>query len=443
MKRLLFILSCIMPLWLTAQDDKEPDMSKYLSGTVPTENGKVVFAREIPAPGLTQEQVYNIALSWLENTLRENRNKSGIIYKDEKKGEIAGASEHYMVFKSTAFSLDRATVYYRIMITAFSGKCDIEMNGIRYMYNGAQKNVPDRYTAEELITDKMALNKAGTKMYNMPGKFRTKTIDKAEELFAGLQTELESGIVKALGGRTATAPDTPSGNTVTQGGKTAVTVTPPAISAGKASEGTSVSSTSNNSAMKTHHTTSTGITAPVSPTAATSVSGTSLEGYKNIPPDKIPGNIIKMLSEDWMLITAGNDGKFNTMTASWGGLGVLYNKPVAICFINPARYTYSVMENNDTYTLTFYTEIYRDVLNYCGSVSGRDTDKIKGSGLTPLITPDGSMAFSQAWMIIECRKLVSQSLSPDAIHDAKEREKRSSQAMHKMYIGEIINVWVK
>ncbi|MEG2320172.1 MAG: flavin reductase, partial [Bacteroidales bacterium] len=169
----------------------------------------------------------------------------------------------------------------------------------------------------------------------------------------------------------------------------------------------------------------------------------TMEGYKNIAPDKIPGNIIKLLSEDWMLITAGNSTKFNTMTASWGGLGVLYNKPIAICFINPTRYTYQIMETGDTYTLTFYTETYREALNYCGSVSGRDTDKIKGSGLTPITTPNGSKAFSQAWMIIECRKLVSQSISLDAINSAVEKEKRGLQPMHKMYIGEILNVWVK
>ena len=65
------------------------------------------------------------------------------------------------------------------------------------------------------------------------------------------------------------------------------------------------------------------------------------------------------------------------MTASWGGLGHMYNKPVAFCFINPTRYTYQLMENNDTYTLSFYTETYRDILNYCGTNSGRDKDKVK------------------------------------------------------------------
>ena len=157
-------------------------------------------------------------------------------------------------------------------------------------------------------------------------------------------------------------------------------------------------------------------------------------------------SVFHTIAKEWMLITAEKqmDGKpvANTMTASWGGLGHMYNKPVAFCFINPTRYTYQLMENNDTYTLSFYTETYRDILNYCGTNSGRDKDKVKEAGLTPITTPSGSKAFSEAWMIIECRKMVSQSLIPEALHDSQAKEKWGTQ-LHKMYIGEILNVWVK
>jgi flavin reductase (DIM6/NTAB) family NADH-FMN oxidoreductase RutF len=153
--------------------------------------------------------------------------------------------------------------------------------------------------------------------------------------------------------------------------------------------------------------------------------------------------MIKMLNEDWMLITAGAPTAFNMMTASWGGIGVLYGKPVVTCYINPARHTYRLMETGDTYTLTFYTEAYRDALLYCGSNSGRDTDKVKGSGLTPLTTPSGNKAFSEAWLIIECRKLVGQALSHDALFDEKVKSEWAGKQLHKMYIGEITQVWVK
>ena len=101
------------------------------------------------------------------------------------------------------------------------------------------------------------------------------------------------------------------------------------------------------------------------------------------------------------------------------------------------------MEKNDTDTLSFYTEAYLNALQYCGSNSGKDTDKVKGAGLTPITTPLGSKAFSEAWLIIECRKLVSQSLTPEAINNNELQQKWMGKQLHKMYIGEIINVWVK
>lgn len=420
MKKLLFTLLLLIPFCIQAQNKENTDISKYLSGAVPVVDGKVVFSKEINAPGLSKEQIYNIGLEWMDRTLKENNNKSGIVFKNEADGVIAGISEHYIVFKSTAFSLDRTTITYRIILTALNNKCDIEVSAIKYLYNGTQSNTPDRYSAEEWITDDIAINKAGTKLSYVSGKFRTKTIDKVDELVESLKKDLESNIIKMAQSQTsASAQTTPVSPAVVQPA-TVTTVT----SANPVAAATSYTNTTSAKVTNT-------------------ISNTPMEGYKNIAPDKIPGNIIKMLSQDWMLITAGNSAKFNTMTASWGGLGVLYNKPVAICFINPARYTYQLMESGDTYTLTFYTETYRDALNYCGSVSGKDTDKIKGSGLTPITTPQGSMAFSQAWMIIECRKLVSQSISLDAINNAAEKEKRGAQPMHKMYIGEILNVWVK
>ena len=100
-------------------------------------------------------------------------------------------------------------------------------------------------------------------------------------------------------------------------------------------------------------------------------------------------------------------------------------------------------ESNGTYTLTFYGQEHKDALKYCGTKSGRDEDKVKGSGLTPVQVGEGAMAFREAVLVIECRKLVSQSISLDAINNVQERNSRASQPMHKMYIGEIINVWVK
>ena len=179
------------------------------------------------------------------------------------------------------------------------------------------------------------------------------------------------------------------------------------------------------------------------PAPATPAPAAGMEGFIRIEPTAIPGNIIRMLAQDWMLITASHEGSTNMMTASWGGLGHLYNRPVAFCFISPARHTYRLMEKADAYTLTFYAEDFRDALQYCGTHSGRDGDKIQATGLTPAATPSGAPAFKEARLVIECRKMLAQSLSPDALHDEGLQTEWGGKAMHKMYIGEITGVWIK
>ena len=116
---------------------------------------------------------------------------------------------------------------------------------------------------------------------------------------------------------------------------------------------------------------------------------------------------------------------------------------MAFCFVSPLRYTWQLLDKGDTYTLSFYTEAYRDALQICGTTSGSDTDKVKATGLTPVTTPSGAKAFGEAWMVVECRKLMQQSLSPGAIVDSAERANWNTKPLNTMFIGEIINVWIK
>jgi flavin reductase (DIM6/NTAB) family NADH-FMN oxidoreductase RutF len=365
---------------LTAKDDD----TKYLAGAIPEIDGKVVFSQTYDLQGEDANSIYPRVYQWLERRMKQNANDSRIALFDRDKGNITAAGAEYIVFSNSALTLDRSLMNYFIIATVSTGKCELRLERIHYDYQSR------RYPAEEWITDKVALNKKQTSIVRAYRKFRIKTIDFAEQLFAEAIKEIADDKIAVLA---------PAEHTATP--------------------------------------------APEQPKEITASASAALQGYKQIEPDKIPGNIIKMLTDDWMLITAGTDAKFNMMTASWGGLGALYSRPVATCYINPQRYTYQLMEANSTYTLSFYTEAYRSALQYCGTNSGRDGDKVKGSGLTPLTTPSGSKAFAEAWLIIECRKLVGQSLSHDALFDDKVKSEWSGKQLHKMYIGEIINVWVK
>ncbi len=96
---------------------------------------------------------------------------------------------------------------------------------------------------------------------------------------------------------------------------------------------------------------------------------------ERIEINQLSENFIEAVGKEWMLITAGVLENFNMMTASWGGMGYLWNKPVAFIFVRPERYTYEFIEKSDYFTLSFLGKL-RKVYNICGSKSGRDIDKL-------------------------------------------------------------------
>ena len=153
-------------------------------------------------------------------------------------------------------------------------------------------------------------------------------------------------------------------------------------------------------------------------------------------------NVFKLLDNDWMLVTAGTMESFNTMTASWGCFGILWNKPIAICFIRPQRYTLEFVDKADVFTLSFFSDNYREALNFYGSHSGRKVDKMAHAGLTPLVSEKGSVYFSEARLVLECKKLYADSLHPDSfIKKSLITEIYPNNDFHHFFIGEISNCY--
>ncbi len=149
-------------------------------------------------------------------------------------------------------------------------------------------------------------------------------------------------------------------------------------------------------------------------------------------------NPFKLIADDWMLITAGVPGAFNTMTASWGCLGELWHRKIAVCFIRPTRHTFRFTEANGLFTLSFFDERHRDVLNLCGSKSGRDFDKMSGIGLTPVETERGAVYFAEARLVLECHKIYTHDLDPRLFLDPSIEREYPKKDYHRMYIGQIL-----
>jgi flavin reductase (DIM6/NTAB) family NADH-FMN oxidoreductase RutF len=166
--------------------------------------------------------------------------------------------------------------------------------------------------------------------------------------------------------------------------------------------------------------------------------------WHQITAKEIAENSVALFADDWAIITAGTPEHFNMMTASWGCLGNLWAKPVALCFVRPQRYTFEFTEREGSYTLTFFDESYRDKLQYLGTVSGRDEDKVKGSGLTPKILPSGNISFEEARLIIECKKIYADFFNEANFIDTTIiPDIYSTKDFHRIYIGEITDVWEK
>lgn len=205
MKNLLLLILTMVPLFGTAKDTKKDDNTnpKYLSGAITLKDEKVTFDDEISVPSMSKQELYTTMLKWAEKRfVPEGKLTSRVVYKNEEKGEIVASAEEYMVFSSTALSLDRTRIYYHFYILTEDGKCSLNMSRIRYWYD-ENRDGGERYTAEEWITDDMALNKKKTKLAPICGKFRRETIDLKDALFTSVRECLGQKIL-----------DIPSSNTV-------------------------------------------------------------------------------------------------------------------------------------------------------------------------------------------------------------------------------------
>lgn len=294
MKKLLFILLACLPLFGMAKDKKDNSDPKYLAGAITMEDGKVTFQHEIKAPSLSKEQLYKQMLDWANDRFKpDGELQSRVVYTNEEEGDIAASAEEYMVFSSSALSLDRTRIYYQYLINVTNGVCRMTMTRIRYWYD-ENRDGGQKYTAEEWITDDMALNKKKTKLAPICGKFRRETIDLKDQLF--------QSATDALGQKVLANETTPATVTAT----------------------------------------------PLTP---------ALTGeLKEVPAAQLSDNLYNQLQSGRITLTA-NDEEVEIKPENWGGFGKLFNKHVAYLLIAQDRIALSaLMEQCNEYKISFYTQ---------------------------------------------------------------------------------------
>ena len=165
---------------------------------------------------------------------------------------------------------------------------------------------------------------------------------------------------------------------------------------------------------------------------------TAMKGFEQVDITAVSDNFFERIGSQWTLITAGTQDKFNTMTASWGGTGVLWNRNVVFSFIRDSRYTLEFVDGSEYYTLSFFGGEYMKELAFCGRNSGRDVDKIAATGLTPVFDREAPY-FEQADLVLVCRKLYKQRMQPECFIDRDALDKwYGDNDFHEVFVGEIV-----
>ena len=295
MRHLLFFVMFV-PVLLQAQNNE-----RYLAGAVPVENNKVIFSTEINVPHLSKDEIYDKALTWAQD--RFNGEDSRVVFMDKAKGEIAVVGKEYIIFSTSALSLDRSYMSFLTKLECSDQKCLIQLTNIRYEYTVSYQKEPEKYLAEEWITDEWALSKKN-KLNRANGKFRKATIDFADEMLQNLTSALASQtITNATSQNSITIVQAPSTTNI-------VATTP--------------------KQEKAH-----------------------LDSLVPLDVNNIPQTILQMLSESSIKITMNiNETPLDTKVV-WKGSGNMFGKSIASVSIEENSPAYKLITTNNTYTILF------------------------------------------------------------------------------------------
>lgn len=301
MKNFIASLIFCLPLFVHAQTDK-----KYLEGAITLKDGKVTFSTEMTVPAMTKEQIYETLLDWANTRYQPTQKMNArVLFQNSEEGSIAIGGEEYLVFSTSALSLDRTRIYYQLKIICENGKSNIDMTRIRYWYDESRDG-GKKYDAENWIVDEWALNKSKTKLAPICGKFRKKTIDLKEELFHEIQSVLGNKMISLGLKENPVTPETQVQVVQVQSVSAPVKVSNP-------------------------------------------------DPKPEINPQTADNTETLIAQSSRMTITAGNDEQFEINKECWGGFGELFGKKVVFCLIDTQKTMGNLlMTHNDNYKISFY-----------------------------------------------------------------------------------------
>ena len=149
--------------------------------------------------------------------------------------------------------------------------------------------------------------------------------------------------------------------------------------------------------------------------------------------------VFNAFKNDWALLTSGSFENHNSMTIAWGAMGTLWQKDVITVYVKPVRHTYSFMEKNDYFVVSFFAEEYKEALKIMGRLSGRDVNKDELSKLTPIKDGD-NVIYKEAKLTFICKKIYYNDIVLDSVPCEEIKKYYQVEEPHRMYVGEVIKV---
>ena len=173
------------------------------------------------------------------------------------------------------------------------------------------------------------------------------------------------------------------------------------------------------------------------------------ELFKRISPEEITDSVFTLTGEVFPVVTVGKKDDYNSMTASGGGMGLLFRKPTTMLIFPSNRYTLELIQKEQKYTMSYFPDEYKKQVIFLGQKSGRDSEKMQEVELTSIETPSGNMTFKEARLVIECKLLqITTPVFPDDFYSQEAidyvSEPYKDIGEHRKYVfGEMTDVWVK
>lgn len=334
MKKILLSILLLLPLFTQAQDE-----SKYLKGAVNFENGLIVFNRHISTPELTGEQIYSAAIGWATSEFTGENQE--IILADGAKKSITARVQRIGTIRVGLFP-SKVKIHFYLEMQCFNGGCNMQIKRVHYTNNPSSSNPLEIIKAENYITDKDALNKAGTKLLGGTGSYRKATIDAIDELaVSAKQAMYNYNTITIIDDQRKIV----SGEQASAQASQQVAVQPQTTQQQQIAQQQNVQQQATQQRVETVATVNSNATTP--------------EGFIKIAATKIPGNIIKAVSDNGIQLTAVNGLNLSKSITGEGGLGS-NNGEAALFFIFKGEKT--ALGTGDTIRVQLVNEVYKNAV---------------------------------------------------------------------------------